>query len=1109
MLINLILVINMFILKFEFSFFSITKYYLVNIFLFIISLIISIIFGIINKNPQNSIYLPYFNRNLITIVTVSFSLLLLLFLSIPVKSILLFITIYLSLVLFNLLIANITKYIPKQVSILPPVKIPISKGDIDELIIKIKNGRSYKGEIILEKWLDGDNDDLHKPENNSSFQEYGQLYEIYNKDLFKGLYTHQAKAIIAGLESNSNLFLSLNKGHGKTHVIKSISYFISLFHKKKSLIVVPVTDFINYRRDLEFDNDNIFYKDLINNHITLNSFNSKRDLESNLDLVDSTDILLLTVDLIDSVIKSSTILKSILKNYHSIIFEDIDENSAEDLINIKGLIEISRSMSYLNNEPNNIIISSNDIENINNTTQFFFGSEKYELITQSQSGKNVNTHKILYWLPTLIRRSKHSVNLTRKSFLDDSLQVSGKLSTLVNRKILLFDPSSYIDKNKEGQLHAYLVNELTDNSIYEVDVAKITVCSNLKFLSRSHWDQFDVVVLCGEFKDLVHYYDEIRLKLKEFGTIVFIISSQLLTQHFYHVFSETNISEHLSIFNKVILPIGTLGNPEIDILTSYKNFWISQFLKIIDKSCIIKKEIANKIQIFNNIGFNIGAYFDLISLSDTDLIFVRNDNQYTQISSDQFSITQIPVIESGSGETIYRIDSGLVNKYYIENCLYYFNDKQYFIEEITDDAIQVFSRDSSNYSYYNFEIEKDCELICDNLLSKMDHAKNNVNIDIELWRGKISESICNIKLIHESLHEDDCQNIDSSLQNEWEGTFIKLNFSGLRDEPAIHAVKHLLKALLQVKLPIFKKYVNIWSDEAIYIYSYIDYNEARGVRVDIMRSIYYYFQNFYEDILNFIYFVLIHCPCNEGCKACVDTVYCSKQNKTLIKSSVIEEIGKYFSLAAESKKLIEYKKHGVNDLQHLVELRDQLANGENSILMRISGNQLSIKNLANVEFFNEDELKSDKFIGICQGTSRVAIKPGLPEKETLIVLAHEYTHNWQSDGNMSTILRGEGIPYDGKLFSEGFAMWVEQHFLGFYQFEEEMQLNDILQYNEYGEGLDFFLYLEETYGFQYVFNFIKGQGADSWAKLVEESGVGPKIKQKEELGTTWSTDLIE
>jgi len=49
-----------------------------------------------------------------------------------------------------------------------------------------------------------------------------------------------------------------------------------------------------------------------------------------------------------------------------------------------------------------------------------------------------------------------------------------------------------------------------------------------------------------------------------------------------------------------------------------------------------------------------------------------------------------------------------------------------------------------------------------------------------------------------------------------------------------------------------------------------------------------------------------------------------------------------------------------------------------------------------------------------------------------MVLAHELTHNWQHDqNNMNDSLFDNGLPFNGKIFIEGFAQWVSFKIMDF------------------------------------------------------------------------------
>ena len=91
------------------------------------------------------------------------------------------------------------------------------------------------------------------------------------------------------------------------------------------------------------------------------------------------------------------------------------------------------------------------------------------------------------------------------------------------------------------------------------------------------------------------------------------------------------------------------------------------------------------------------------------------------------------------------------------------------------------------------------------------------------------------------------------------------------------------------------------------------------------------------------------------------------------------------------------------------------------------------------------------------------------------LIAHEYAHSWQWQGdnfNHELLANGE-IPFEGKLFVEGFAMWVEFKVLDFYGLTQTLDQIKEFSTNEYRDGFHVVQQIEDELGFQGVFSFVK------------------------------------
>jgi hypothetical protein len=96
----------------------------------------------------------------------------------------------------------------------------------------------------------------------------------------------------------------------------------------------------------------------------------------------------------------------------------------------------------------------------------------------------------------------------------------------------------------------------------------------------------------------------------------------------------------------------------------------------------------------------------------------------------------------------------------------------------------------------------------------------------------------------------------------------------------------------------------------------------------------------------------------------------------------------------------------------------------------------------------------------------IKIKKGMREWQSLDVFAHELFHALQHHGTapIHTDLMGEHIPCDGKLFLEGAAVWAESHFADALAVRTMLDLNNLREGDEYGEGFRIMKWLETNHG---------------------------------------------
>lgn len=235
-------------------------------------------------------------------------------------------------------------------------------------------------------------------------------------------------------------------------------------------------------------------------------------------------------------------------------------------------------------------------------------------------------------------------------------------------------------------------------------------------------------------------------------------------------------------------------------------------------------------------------------------------------------------------------------------------------------------------------------------------------------------------------------------------------------------------------------------------------------------------------LLRDAYRVLATCPCQAGCQACIDAGTCTQCDDdgscaaSLDKRGTLLFLGHLLGDTAravtgrtpEQLDLMRYV--GVNDPNDLVAVREQVFQFGLSPLLDLTEERAEI---APIRFMTQTEAAQTDadlagFYNVA--TQEVAVRPDV-EEQLVGVIAHEYAHDWQLRAshsgiqNMHPSLADPSIvPYNGRLFVEGFAQWAELRALDGYGFKQDVDHITFRFYDEYGEGFQIIKAVEDEHG---------------------------------------------
>lgn len=453
-----------------------------------------------------------------------------------------------------------------------------------------------------------------------------------------------------------------------------------------------------------------------------------------------------------------------------------------------------------------------------------------------------------------------------------------------------------------------------------------------------------------------------------------------------------------------------------------------------------------------------------------------------------------------------RIDSSIPdNEFYEELALVRFH--------LMNDQ-NLFSKNGFIYDvkYFNNSINLKSKV---NLTRVREHLNFNINIleiiskktksiksnDIEFIYNDF-EADCDL-LLQDRIHFDDINSWSSN--NVWETpqtfsyqkhSFVSMNIPQLDD---LTGVLNLLTQFLDNHVIGLENSLAIFiANNEIIIFPKVSDSKS------YIRALHSLFDMFMKYIKTYVFDQFYNCICEDGCFNCLfDTRFQSRTKKSEYPSK-----NSVFRILAS---LNRYE--GIEDI---IKVR-----ATNNIIDNASLNEILVcwrETILNIfkerfEFVINDQYSISRanldsnILGLCNYNNKIiSISNTLAPLHLIVeVIAHEYTHNWQNE-HMSKTLKESNIPFDGKLFIEGFAQWVAfrvMDYFGIHSNLTEITLRgvDVLNPDEYGLGFRICRFIEEKYGgFSGLVDFfIKGYLIDTngnkidHLKIVDKSPIKPYL----------------
>jgi len=250
-----------------------------------------------------------------------------------------------------------------------------------------------------------------------------------------------------------------------------------------------------------------------------------------------------------------------------------------------------------------------------------------------------------------------------------------------------------------------------------------------------------------------------------------------------------------------------------------------------------------------------------------------------------------------------------------------------------------------------------------------------------------------------------------------------------------------------------------------------------------------------ERVLMKAYDFLVSCPCESGCRGCIEIPDAHATKKPLDKIGTLQVLSELLMVEADS--VIAHRTGEITSTSVVSKMAQNLVDYVFPHKM-----DMHIQNPADPTVIQDGSMTDGVRGMYFSGENEVHLMP-MNEEDMLAVLAHEYAHNWQWKGKqpMSSLLMDEKeVPYfNGKLFIEGFAQWVEFKIAEHYGFRKVMDQVRFRHFDEYTEGFKAIKWIEKKYGAGKVMEFVRTGKLTENDKIITPNGLLELSEAKSDL----------
>ena len=867
---------------------------------------------------------------------------------------------------------------------------------------------------------------------------------------FKEYYEHQKEVIDKLQEDKNVLFLApFNTGRTATSLLYSLDF---LFNKHRSVLFVSANSF---EKDVEIK---FLTKILKETHLDwlVDIHDIKEEIEkmNYVGLFPSINIVELK-DLHYFLLPQHNKYASLFESLGLIIYDDFEKfsgNLASNLHFINKRLEII--YSYYNSDYKNLqyLILSKPFHESKGIVEGIF-NKGFEILNKDD--KEIIPAKVFYWIPAFnkvdIKYNKENKTLIRttqrESFIDDTYLLAieslkkGK-TTLIYYSNIPF--SKYDLKNRDRYLNYtnrfQKVDLFSSNNIFiGYDWSDLTA----QILDKGmNWEQIDTIIIAlfsGSISDLRDYIlhignsnSEIIITLPQTPSFQFEInhpsleirkdSKEIAKGESYSIFAFSN-GEGLLQKHQTISAFEMKNIPDENYREKFFELWgESENCKIFFDQCE---------QFCKNL-FEIEGY---------DIYSTAYDNYFTLVNQEGKTLGTVDAHEIPDSYFINAVICRQNERFKVSKIS--INERKIELDQLGEFSLPLSQRElnklsESNVRSYGFEnlkfIIKDCRVS-----AKFNAYKVSTGTDPHPTSfNSINEDVINLNDIQ----------------------IVGVEISGFT---SAQAFANIFNISLNTKISLYNLNPNYFTWNGSSFFYNLGSDDLKYLVNDANI----------RDILDRALTILIDCPCSDGCTGCLKDFKIDSINFS--KKELIQYLGGILK-KDNIQNIIRWKYDGIGQHKNLREDMLKFRQIRNKVIYEILNYKANmiIQDPYQEKFISTDDEKWISSAGLCHDAYKtVYIKPGFNEAIFTEICAHEYTHNWQNEGNLNQFFRyfnydniddQNNIWFEGKLFSEGQANFFAAKVMDYYGLREMVYSNEVQSYAQYREGLILLNYLEQKYG---------------------------------------------